>query len=408
MTAAMDMQDQEGHGQGLNLAEQIRRIANGRTTIDVAQFQFIGLDEIRQRYGEKWKERRDKVVHVAREFINRRMTPEDMMIPGADGFLLVFGSRSGIVADAAAQSISTELNTFFLGAADMDDDVRFFAYHRSMSVDDFAEAFGDLIAESRQMAQSAARVRTAPGEIPMGFTPVWDAGRGALTTYFVTPLDAETGHPLVWDHTHRHHTEMDELKLKASEEAMLALFATGKKALVGVALHVSSLNNQQSLERLLAVMSKFDRKLAGLRVVRISGVEPGFPRIYLEDIMRTLRPRLPNIAVGFNWTEPDIGSIMKLKPAAIGFSLQPGSLGSRAPRADLFARVHAAAELARHHGVPVGVEGDIAPEDARRFMSDGVQHLASLRIWPVLPALPPAQIWPRSKLDQAVACDTAA
>ena len=128
----------------LNLAERIRRLANGRTTIDVAQFQFIGLDEIRQRYGEKWKERRDKVVHVAREFITRRITPEDMMIPGADGFLLVFGSRSGIVADAAAQSISTELNTFFLGAADMDDDIRFFAYHRSMSVDDFAEAFGDL------------------------------------------------------------------------------------------------------------------------------------------------------------------------------------------------------------------------------------------------------------------------
>jgi hypothetical protein len=58
--------------------------------------------------------------------------------------------------------------------------------------------------------------------------------------------------------------------------------------------------------------------------------------------------------------------------------------------------------------VPVGVEGDIAPEDAQRFMSDGVQHIASLRIWPVLPALPPAQIWPRSKLDQAVVRDTAA
>ena len=32
---------------GLNLAERIRRLANGRNTIDVAQFQFIGLKEIR-------------------------------------------------------------------------------------------------------------------------------------------------------------------------------------------------------------------------------------------------------------------------------------------------------------------------------------------------------------------------
>jgi hypothetical protein len=200
---------------------------------------------------------------------------------------------------------------------------------------------------------------------------------------------------------------MDELKLKASEEAMQTLFATGKKALVGVALHVSSLNNQQSLERLLAAMSKFDRKLARYRVMRISGVEPGFPRIYLEDILRTLRPKVPNIAIGFNWTDPDIGRVMKLQPAAIGFSLPPGSLGLRAPRADLFARVHAAAELARHHGVPVGVEGDILPEDAQRFVADGVQHLASLRIWPVSPTLPPAQIWPRSKLDEAADCEIA-
>ncbi len=401
--------DNERDGAGvLNLAEQIRRIANGRSTIDVAQFQFVGLDEIRRRYGDLWKQRRDRVVHVAREFISKRIAPEDMMIPGADGFLLVFGSRSGVVADAAAQRISTELNTFFLGAADNDEDIQFFAYHRSMSVDDFAEAFGDLIAESRQLAQIAARVKAASGAVPMGFTPVWDSRRGALTTYFVTPLDAETGLPLDWDHTHRNHTDMDEQKLKASEEAMRALFATGKKALVGVALHVSSLNNQQSLERLLAVMSTFDRKLTGFRVLRISGVEPGFPRIYLEDIMRTLRPRLPNIAIGFNWTEPDIGSVMKLKPAAIGFSLPAGSLGPRGPRTDVFARVHAAAELARHHGVPVGVEGDIGPEDALRFASDGVQHFASLRLWPLLPALLPVQIWPRTKLEHAVACDTAA
>ena len=389
------------------MPSSIRRLANGRTTIDVAQFQFIGLEEIRHRYGDLWKERRDKVVHVAREFITRRIAPEDMMIPGADGFLLVFGSRSGIVADAAAQRISTELNTFFLGAADMDDDIQFFACHRSMSVDDFAEAFGDLIAESRQLA-AGARSRTAPGEMPMGFTPVWDARRGALTTYFVTPLDRETGHPLDWDHTHHRHTEMDEQKLRASEEAMRSLFATGRKALVGVALHISSLNNQQSLERLLAVMSKFDRALSRYRVLRISGVEPGFPRIYLEDILRTLRPRIPNIAIGFNWTDPDIGRVMKLQPAAIGFSLPPGSLGPRAPRADLFARVHAAVELARHHGAPVGVEGDIAPEHAQRFVADGVQHLASLRIWPVLPALPPAQIWPASKLNELASCETAA
>lgn len=392
---------------GLNLAEKIRRLANGRSTIDVAQFQFIGLNIIRERYGQSWKERRDKVVHVASNFITRRIAPDDVMIAGADGFLLVFGSRSGVLADAAAQRISTELNTFFLGAVDIDEDIRLVAQHRAMSVDDFAEAFGDLIAESRQLAASCVHISPAAGETPMGFTPVWDAGRGAITTYFVTPLDPVTGQPLEWEHDRHRHTEMDERKLKASEDALRKLFAAGKKALVGVAVHVSSLNNQQSLERLFVTMMKFDRKLARYRVIRLSGVEPGFPRIYLEDIFRSVKSRIPNIAIGFNWTEPDVGSVLRLQPAAIGFSLPPGALGPHGPRADVYARVHAAADLARHHGVPVGVEGDIDPEEAQKLAAEGASLLASPRIWPTLHALPPAQLWPASRLT-ATARESAA
>jgi hypothetical protein len=390
----------------LNLAERIRRLANGRTTLDVAQFQFIGLNEIRQRYGARWNEKRERVQTVARNFIAKRVSPEDVLIPGADGFLVVFGSRTGHLADATAQRISQELNTFFIGAADMDDDIRFEARHRSMSVDDFAQAFGDLIAEDKP-SPAMPRFQTAHGEIPMGFTPVWDSKRGALTTFFVTPLDAETGMPLDWDHSHHRHTDMDELKLRVSEEAMRKLFSTGRKAFVGVALHVSTLNSQQSMKRLFAAMSKFDRNLSKFRVLRISGVEPGFPRIYLEDIIRTLRSSIPNIAIGFNWMEPDVVSALNLHPAAIGFTLPPGSMSHHA-RTDVCARIHDATSLARLHGVPVGVEGDITPDQAQRFAMDGVQLMASLRIWPVRPNLTPAEVWSCTRLSDMVRMEGAA
>ena len=385
---------------GLNLAERIRRLANGRNTIDVAQFQFIGLRDIRARYGERWQERREKVQQIARDFISRRIAPEDVMIPGADGFLLVFGAYSGSLADQVAQRITSELNTFFVGAPDADPEIRFEARHRSMSVDDFAQAFGEMIAESHRTP--APQPRQASDKPLMGYTPVWDSKRGAVTTYFMTPLDSETGHPLDWARHHRH-ADMDEVKLKASEEVIKKMVASNQKALVGVAVHVSSLNNQSSLQRLYSAMTRFDRALARYRVVRMTGVEPGFPRIYLEDIIRTLRPRAPNIAIGLNWTEPDVASVLKLQPAAIGFSLPPGSLGANGPKVDLFARIHAAAELARHQNVPTGIEGDLHPEHALRFAADGVQHMASWRIWPVQTALPSARIWPASKLSGGAA-----
>jgi hypothetical protein len=385
---------------GMNLAERIRRLANGRTTLDVAQFQFIGLDEIKARYAQRWPEKRERVQGIARDFISKRISPEDVLIPGADGFLLVFGGRAGVLADTTAQRISKELNTFFVGCENEDSDIQLKSRHASMSVDDFAQAFGDLIAES---APGANRVATHdPSQVRFGFAPIWDCKRGALTTFFVVPRDANGNSLDETADTPARHVELDEMKLKASEEAIRKLFASGKRALVGVALHVSSLNNQQSLAKLFSVMSQFDKQLIRYRVVRITGVEPGFPRIYLEDIARTLKSRIPNVAVGLNWTEPDVGSVIRMQPAAIGFTLAPGALSAHAPRAELFARVHGALDLAKPHGVPIYVEGEIAPDQAARFATDGVSLLASSQLWPVRQELTAAEIWPASRLSQAV------
>ena len=389
---------------GLNLAERIRRLANGRNTIDVAQFQFIGLEAIRARYADRWNEKRDRVAHVARNFITRRIAAEDVLISGADGFLLVFGTFTGMLADTAAHRISKELNAFFLGSPDLDD-MQIEAQHQSMSVDDFANAFGAMIAGSKDLATPA---RPTPAETMMGYTPVWDAQRGALSTFFITPIDPATGWPMDWNHASHRHTDMDELKLKASEEAMRNLFASGKKALVGVALHVSSLNSQQSLSRLMAVISKFDPMLARYRVIRVSCVEPGYPRIYLEDILRVLKPRFPHVAIGLNWTEPDVASVLNLKPAAIGFSLPTGTLATHGPKTDVFARINSAVEMARHHGVSVSVEGDLQTDHIQRFAQEGVNHICSPRAWPMRRALPAAELWPASQLVADTRTETAA
>ena len=389
---------------GLNLAERIRRLANGRNTIDVAQFQFIGLDAIRARYAQRWDEKRDHVAQVARQFITRRIAAEDVLISGADGFLLVFGTFAGALADAAAQRISKELNAFFLGSPDLDD-MQIKAQHQSMSVDDFANAFGAMLADAKD---SAPHARPTAAETLMGYTPVWDAQRGALSTFFISPLDPATGSPMDWNYASHRHTDMDEMKLKASEEAMRKLFESGKKALVGVTLHVSSLNSQQSLSRLMAVISKFDPLLARYRMIRISCVEPGYPRIYLEDMLRVLKPRVPHVAIGLNWAEPDIASILKLQPAAIGFTLPVGTLGPHGPKAEVFARIHSAVDQARHHGVSVGVEGDMQTDHIQRFAQDGVNHICSPRVWPMRRALPAAELWPTSRLDMDARAETAA
>lgn len=379
---------------GLNLAERIRRLANGRSTLDVAQFQFIGISEIRQRYGARWLEKRDRVSEVATHFITRRIAPDDVLIAGADGFLLVFGSCAGALADKTARRIATELNTFFLGEPDLTD-IQIGAQHHAMSIDDFAAAFGAMLANLHKAVEGSS---LSGDTFKMGYTPVWNARGGALSAFFVTPLDAATGIPLDWDRASSRHADMDERKLKASEIAMRALWTSGGRAIVGVALHASTLNSQQGMSRIVQAMAGFDRRTARYRLLRVSCIEPGYPRIYLEDIMRTMRPHAPNIALGLNWQEPDLPSILNFKPTAIGFTIPPRALDHAATRAEIHGRIATAIDQCRNHGVLVGVEGDLHAEHAMHFLQQGVSFICSPRIWPLRDQLTSAEVWPATRL----------
>ncbi len=397
---------------GLNLAERIRRLANGRSTLDVAQFQFIGMAGIRARYGERWREKHQRVAMAAQDFISRRIGHDDVLIAGADGFLLVFGSFTGYVAEAVARQISQDLNAFFIGEPELDD-MQIASQYHAMSLDQFTTAFAVMLAEARATAPAGKPAETcstniAMASFPMGYIPLWDAQRGALATQFIAPLDPATGFPLVWDNQSHRHAAMDERKLIESECDMRALYAGDGRAVVGVAVHVSTLNNPQTLPLILQQMAKFDRKLSRYRVLRISCVEPGYPRIYLQDAMRAVRPHTARIAIGLNWNEPDIGGVLKLQPAAIGFSVPTTALANAAQKAEMFARIVAAVEQAHAAGVMVSVEGDLHAEHAARFVRDGVNFLCSPRLWPVRAKLMAAETWPVARLEaMARAADAA-
>lgn len=234
--------DTEGAG-GSNLAERIRRLANGRHTLDVAQFQFVGIADIRRRYDPRWPAKRVRVNQIASHFISRRIAPDDVLIAGTDGYLLVSGSLTGGAADHAARRLSAELNAYFLGEPDFDD-IQIGSQHHAMSIDDFAETFGAMLAAAGRMPAAT----NAPDPFSMGFTPLWNARSGALSAVFATPVERATGAPLDWDLSTHRHAEMGERKLEASEVAMRSLWTSGGRAVVGVAVHVSTLNSQQLMQ----------------------------------------------------------------------------------------------------------------------------------------------------------------
>ena len=82
-----------------------------------------------------------------------------------------------------------------------------------------------------------------------------------------------------------------------SEAGIQRLFGSGQKALVGVSVHISSLTSPSSRARILTTLEGFSRDLLRYRLLKITGVAPGFPRIYLAEIVAALKLRVPNCAV---------------------------------------------------------------------------------------------------------------
>jgi hypothetical protein len=210
-----------------DLAANIRKLANGRTTLDVAQFQFVGFADIRLRYGATWDEKRERVHTIARHFIAKRIRMDDLMIPGADGYLIVFARHSGKEADMAAQRISRELNEFFIGSGGPDNDMRIEAQYKQMNVTEISAMVtnrGELPNVAREAATEAPITGLIPADrVRMSFQPMWDSRREAVSQYIVKPVDPrtntwapgyhyETG-PLV----QRSFAEIDERHLRLSE-----------------------------------------------------------------------------------------------------------------------------------------------------------------------------------------------
>lgn len=381
------------------LTQRLKRLAATRTTIDVAQMQFIDIDDLRNAYGERWPREKARITAVASDYISRRLDPEDILIAGEDGFLLVFGERTGSVCETVAQNIAQTLNEFFLGEGNGPPTPSLEATHKEMSLEEIARGFEAAVeAEEPPPAVDAADT--------VVFEPVWDARHEAITTYHAAVIDGATGLRLpgyqfdAFADDRRSFAAQDELMLKRSEEALQLLARKGRKALVGISFHATSVTNETTLMKLLAIATRLDPGLAPYRVVRFAGITPGFPRLHLERSVALVQGRIPRMSISVNIDEPAIGWLVGLPVSSIGFALPEHTINGPTFVSHVLPRVKSAALQARQMRKQFFVEGAIPPEKAARLVDVGVDLVTSPIVWPAVVQPRGVIRWPASNLPQ--------
>lgn len=400
----------EGIGGG-ELLDRLKRVARNGQSIDIAQIQFVGLDEVRAAYGDRWPKERERIQNVARNFVGKRLRREDVVIPCESGFVIVFGNVDSLDTALTAHAVGHSLKTFFTGEQ-ATRGVSVDVVHETVSAGELPSLLQRLSGTEVSAARrgDAPPGATDPSAFRLRFQPVWDVPNEAVTAYFAEAIDPVSGHCIPGYHFEEDAPsaarllEIDEITLRASETAMRAMFKSGRKAIVGVSLHVSSLMKVENRSRLLHIISGFDKELCKYRAVRLSGVAPGFPRLYLRDTVGFLRARLPKVFISINAMEDDYTVGLESEAGGLCCTWSPAS---RILDASGFpARIQRAAASIHSRSKRLIVEGRLSPAQARQCMAAGADALVSALIWPPGKFPDGATRWPASRLEDTLSRQT--
>ncbi len=389
---------------GGELLDRLKRVARNGQSIDIAQIQFVGLEEVRAAYGDRWPKERERIQNVARNFVGKRLRREDVVIPCENGFVIVFGNVDSLDTALTAHAVGRSLKTFFTGehATGVSVDV----VHETVSARELPQFLQRLSGTEVSAARrgDAPPGAADPSAFSLRFQPVWDVPNEAITAYFAEAVDPVSGDCIPGYHFEEDAPsaarllEIDEITLQASETAMRAMFKSGRKAIVGVSLHVSSLMKVENRSRLLQIISSFDRELCKYRAVRLSGVCSGFPRLYLRDTVGFLRARLPKVFISINAMEDD--STVGLESEAGGLCCTWSPSARILDASGFPVRVQRAAASIHSRSKRLIVEGRLTPPQARQCMAAGADAIVSTLIWPPSKFPDGAARWPASRLEE--------
>ena len=136
-----------------------------------------------------------------------------------------------------------------------------------------------------------------------------------------------------------------------------------------------------------------------MRAVRIAGMAPGFPRIYLSDIIGIM-PQLPNLLLAAAWDEPDLKSLVGASSAGLALSMPAIGNKELSPASEKEIRgvVESAVSIAHGDNKPLTVSGAFDRSVARLLVELGVDFLSSPKIWPMVCQPRGVSVWPRANL----------
>ncbi|HWA22994.1 MAG TPA: hypothetical protein VG735_11410 [Caulobacterales bacterium] len=369
-------------------------VLQGRS-IDAAQVQVIGLDDIRKAAGADWEKIKDRVRANSMTFLQGCLQRTDIVIPAGDGFLVIFsaGDERNLASECA--TVREALNAFYLGDAAT---ARLKAEISQTTLDPRGVA---ALLRAPQ-AKVAAPARAAQHRAV--FAPAWNAATQALTTYVCKPA-YEQGGSMRFGYNPGYrtrslgdrgrHGELDLRLLETAVQGLTRCLSEGRVCAVGVSIHPSTMTDRSARQALLARLLSVPENTRRYIAPQIAEIEPGTPLMTITDWVGMLRTACKRVTIELHPAERSLDGLGMTGALAVACSIPAGILQRGA--AEFFGRWVGALHRQKVKLIADNLN-DIEVLDAA--ITAGVDVMTSPRFWP--PCNAPRQVssYPREMLTE--------
>lgn len=314
--------------------------------VDLGRYQFVNLDPVREAAGPLWPQLRERAFLASRTMIERRIAEDDLIIPCATGFLVVFKAMSGDPARRLTEKIRSELETFFMGDEELGG-LKVKGQSERLTLMEFEAA----LARSRPDAEPKAAGPAAPAPDPdapdplridaLDYLPAWDARNEAVGGFFVRARRLATdgrgwlinGAIVRGARRAEARLALDLLVLERAAAALNRLVKAGSRCALIVPAGYDSLSQPRCRSAYITRLTALGPALAAMIWVRLEDTPLDAPRAALAETGRMIAQHAGRLFVHAPADAMTLEPFTEIRPALIGADFPTGS--DAAVRTDL-------------------------------------------------------------------------
>lgn len=362
--------------------EELKRRLAEVDRIDVSRYQFINMERLRDAAGADWPAMRARVFLATCSMIERRVAEEDLIIPCATGYLVIFKALAPKLAERTTARIREDMERFFLGDGALAQlNVEAVAEQLSIAEFEAALAAADLDFTEAPDGSAAAPPAVMSQEAAfdgLDYVPAWDARQEAAASYFVRPrpascADGVRAPAVLKPEKPDPRLAFDLEVLDRAIAALDSLVSNGTRCALIIPAGYASLSLPRTRSSYATALSKAPEALRSLIWVRLEDAPAGPPRAVMAETGRILKAQAAQLFVDASVKTLDLSPHAETGAAWVG-------AGHGSSRSVSTARLERFAAIAQRRNMAAYVTEADKPEQLHAALHAQVRLIAGRAI----------------------------